>query len=229
MVIRVLVVDDQPLVRRGLRTILETEPGLELCGEAGDGEAAVDAAARWHPDVVLMDVRMPRVDGIEATRRIVARQPDVRVLVLTTFDLDEHVYAAIRAGASGFVLKDVAPDDLVHAVHVVAGGESVLAPTVTSRMVERYVDVSRLTGLQDPRFSGLTEREVEVFVHLARGRSNAEIGADLFLSPATVKTHVARVLTKLGLRDRVQAVVLAYETGVVRPGEGTTDAGADDR
>jgi len=212
---RVLVVDDQALVRAGFRLILE-RAGLEVVGEAADGLEALEVAGRTAPDVVLMDVRMPRLDGIEATRRLLAAQPGVQVLALTTFDLDEYVYAAVRAGACGFLLKDVAPADLVHAVGVVARGEAMLAPTLTRRLLERF-------GSQPPPdrpvdLPGVTEREREVLLLVAHGRSNQEISNELFLSEATVKTYVSRLLGKLGVRDRVQLAVLAYERGLVRAG-----------
>ncbi|HEV7826918.1 MAG TPA: response regulator transcription factor [Mycobacteriales bacterium] len=217
--VRVLLVDDQPLLRTGFRMVLGSEPGLEVVGEAGDGEEAVDLARRLLPDVVLMDIRMPRLDGVEATRRIVDAGLPTRVLVLTTFDLDEYVVGALRAGASGFVTKDVPAEDLVDAIRVVAAGEAVVAPPILRRLLDRYAG-----HLPDPAattpavLDGLTEREHEVLVHIARGLSNAEIARSLFVSETTVKTHVGHVLTKLGVRDRVQAVVLAYESGLVRPG-----------
>jgi DNA-binding NarL/FixJ family response regulator len=213
----VLVVDDQELVRMGFRLILE-RAGLVVVGEAGDGVEAVTAVRELHPDVVLMDIRMPRLDGVEATRRIMGGPgPVPKVLVLTTFDLDEYVYAAVRAGASGFLLKDVTPDDLVHAVRVVARGESMLAPSLIARMLNQFT--RRPPAGQPPaELAELTERELEVTRLVARGLSNAEIGARLFLSEATVKTYVSRLLAKLGLRDRVQVAVLAYETGVVEAG-----------
>jgi DNA-binding NarL/FixJ family response regulator len=217
--IRVLVVDDQALVRGGFRMILESESDIEVCGEAGDGTEAVTAALEKRPDVVLMDVRMPSMDGVEATRRLLS-SPGVtsRVLMLTTFDLDEYVYDALRAGASGFLLKDVDPADLVQAVRVVARGDALLAPSVTRRLVAQYVARPAPTSGVPPALAGLTARELDVLRQVARGLTNAEIAGELYLSPATVKTHVARVLTKLDLRDRVQAVVLAYETGLVAPG-----------
>ena len=211
---RVLLVDDQALVRTGFRLIVE-RAGLDVVGEAADGLEAVELARRERPDVVLMDIRMPRLDGIEATRRIVSVQPDVRVLVLTTFDLDEYVLSAIRAGASGFMLKDVDPEDLVHAVRVVARGEAMLAPGLTRRLLDRYVAAPTPGRLPDD----VTERETAVLMLVARGLSNTEVAAELHLSEATVKTYVSRLLTKLDRRDRVQLAVLAYETGLVRAGD----------
>jgi DNA-binding NarL/FixJ family response regulator len=214
----VLVVDDQELVRMGFRLILE-RAGLLVLGEAGDGVEAVEAVRALRPDVVLMDIRMPRLDGVEATRRITALPPPApRVLVLTTFDLDEYVYQAVRAGASGFLLKDVRPDDLVHAVHVVARGESMLAPSLIARLLEQFTSRPR-AGATPPELADLTAREMEVARLVARGLSNAEIGARLFLSEATVKTYVSRILTKLDLRDRLQIAVLAYQSGLVQAGE----------
>ena len=215
--VRVLVVDDQELVRAGFRMILE-RGGLEVVGEAGDGVAGVELAGTLAPDVILMDIRMPRLDGIEATRQVVRRDPGVRVVVLTTFDLDEYVYAAVRAGASGFLLKDIPPADLVHAVGVVARGDAMLAPTLTRRLLERYAAQPEPTP--DERLASLTDREREVMLLVAAGQSNAEIGGTLFLSEATVKTYVSRLLGKLDLRDRVQLTVLAYESGLVVPGQG---------
>lgn len=213
---RVVVVDDQELVRSGFALILE-RAGLEVVGEAADGLEAVDVVAGTAPEVVLMDVRMPRLDGIEATRRIVSAHPATKVLALTTFDLDEYVYAAVRAGASGFLLKDVSPADLVHAVGVVARGDVVVAPALTRRLLDRYAGgPDPTTGPETLR--GLSEREVEVLRLVARGLANAEIGEQLFLSEATVKTYVSRLLTKLGARDRVQLAVVAYEIGLVRAG-----------
>jgi DNA-binding NarL/FixJ family response regulator len=213
--LRVLVVDDQELVRVGFRMILE-RGGLDVVGEAVDGAAAVALAEALEPDVVLMDIRMPVLDGIEATRRILAARPETRVVVLTTFDLDEYVLAAVRAGANGFLLKDLAPADLVHAVGVVARGDALLAPALTRRVLEHYL--ARPAVADPDRLVGLTARETEVMTLVAGGRSNAEIGRDLFLSEATVKTYVSRLLTKLDLRDRVQLTVLAYESGLVVPG-----------
>ena len=219
MTIRVLLADDQPLVRTGLRTILEDAGGFEVVGEAGDGVEAVARVAALRPDVVLMDVRMPRQDGIAATRQIHAAPDPPRVLVLTTFDLDEYVYAGLRAGASGFLLKDTLAPDLVSAIRIVVAGDAVVAPSATRRLVERFLDTTgEPDRAQAQSLSALTDREREVLGLLARGLSNAEIAAELFLSEGTVKTHVSRVLGKLSLRDRVQAVVLAYETGLVRPG-----------
>jgi DNA-binding NarL/FixJ family response regulator len=216
--IGVLVADDQELVRAGLRAILAAQPDLQVVGEAEDGDAAVRAAARLRPDVVLMDVRMPVMDGIEATRRITSGDaPDARVIVLTTFDLDEYVYASLRAGASGFLLKGVPAADLAGAVRVVAAGDALIAPSVTRRLIDAFA-AGGPPAAAPPGLDELTEREHEVLMLLARGLSNAEIGAELFLSAATVKTHVAHVLLKLGVRDRVQAVIHLYESGVLRPG-----------
>ncbi len=214
---RVVVVDDQELVRTGFAMILE-KAGVEVVAQGADGAEGVALAREHRPDVVLMDVRMPHVDGIEATRRIVAEPDPPRVLVLTTFDLDEHVYAAVEAGASGFLLKDVAPDDLVHAVRVVARGEAMLAPSLIRRLLERFARTPSSTTVTPT--VPLSDREVEVARLVARGRANAEIAAELFLSEATVKTYVSRLLTKLDLRDRVQVAVWAYESGLVRAGEG---------
>ncbi len=215
--IGVLIADDQALMRGGFRMILDAEPDIEVVGEAIDGADAVRGFERLHPDVVVMDVRMPTMDGIDATRRITALEPAARVLMLTTFDLDEYVYEALRAGASGFLLKDRPPEELVHAVRVVAAGDALLAPTVTRRLIEEFAH--RPGGPAAPAaLEELTDREREVLVLMARGRSNAEIAGDLFVAETTVKTHVGRVLHKLGLRDRAQAVVLAYESGLVQPG-----------
>jgi DNA-binding NarL/FixJ family response regulator len=218
--IRVLVVDDQAMVRAGFRMILETEPDLTVVGEAADGRRALELASRSRPDVVLMDVRMPHMDGIEATQRITAMDDPPSVLVLTTFDLEDYVYAALQAGASGFLLKDAPAEQLIDAVRVIASGEAVLAPSVTRLLIDevaRRPSVDR--SAEAARLAELTEREREVLQLIARGLSNAEIATELFLGEATVKTHVGRVLTKLGLRDRVQAVVLAYESGLVVPGD----------
>ncbi len=217
----VLLVDDQALVRVGFRLVLESG-GFDVVGEAGDGATAVDQVAALRPDVVLMDIRMPGMDGIEATRRVVAAYPGTRVLILTTFDLDEYAFAALRAGASGFMLKDARPADLVTAVRTVASGDAVVSARITRRMLELFAPRLPESGeapdpaAPHPRLAELTPREVEVLEHVAEGLSNAEIATALFLSEATVKTHVGRVLAKLGVRDRVQAVVVAYETGLVR-------------
>jgi DNA-binding NarL/FixJ family response regulator len=220
--IRVLVVDDQGLVRAGFRMILEAQPDIEVVGEAADGLDAVEAAGRLRPDVVLMDIRMPRLDGLEATRRLAGpgTADPVRVLILTTFDLDEYVFEALRAGASGFLLKDLPREDLVAAVRVVAAGEALLAPRVTRRLIEEF---ARRPAGADPdpdALAALTAREREALELLARGLSNAEMAASLYVSEHTVKTHVGNVLAKLGLRDRIQAVILAYEVGLVQPGRG---------
>jgi DNA-binding NarL/FixJ family response regulator len=218
-VIRILVVDDHALLRSGLRTMLGVQPDMEVVGEAEDGGQAVEEALRLRPDVVIMDIRMARLDGIEATRRLRAHPGAPAVLILTTFDLDEHVYQALRAGAGGFMLKDAPPGQLAEGVRTVARGEALLAPAVTRRLVERFVRSPPAATARAERFGELTERELEVLVLIARGRSNAEIAGDLHLSEATVKTHVTRLLSKLGLRDRMQAVVLAYESGLVAPGD----------
>jgi DNA-binding NarL/FixJ family response regulator len=215
----VLVVDDQALVREGLRLVLEAEPDLEVVGEAGDGDAAVREALRLRPDVVLMDVRMPGTDGLTATRRLLGGTgPAPKVLVLTTFDLDEYVYEALRAGASGFLLKSAPRRHLVHAVRSVAEGDALLDPSLTRRLVEDFVHRPPPDAGRPAALRGLTDREVEVLSLVAQGLSNAEIAARLVLGETTVKTHVGSVFAKLGLRDRVQAVVLAYECGLVRPG-----------
>jgi DNA-binding NarL/FixJ family response regulator len=217
--IRLLLVDDQDMVRAGLGLILRPYDDIEIVGEAIDGTEAVESARRLRPDVVLMDVRMPHMDGIEATRRLLAKGAahHPRVLVLTTFDLDEYVYDALRAGAAGFMLKDEPPDRLAAGIRVVAGGESLLAPTVTRRLIEQFVHEPASEDFDAAKVAELTEREREVFQFLARGRSNDEIAEELVLSRATVKTHVGNVFTKLDLRDRAQAVVFAYECGLVRP------------
>jgi DNA-binding NarL/FixJ family response regulator len=216
-VIRVLLADDQELVRSGFRLILELADGIEIVGEAADGREAVRLAKELQPDVVLMDVRMPELDGIEATRRLRHAGVDARVLVLTTFDLDEYVYAAVRAGASGFLLKDAPREQLVTAVQTVARGEALLAPAITQRLIERFVARPPASEVV-PALRELSARELEVLQLVARGLSNAEIAAELVVGEATVKTHVARVLRKLDVRDRVQAVVFAYESGLVQPG-----------
>jgi len=221
--IRVLLVDDQALVRAGFRMILDAETEIQVVGEATDGREAIDQARALRPDVVLMDIRMPELDGLEATRRILAAvdgDGGPKILMLTTFDLDEYVYEALRAGASGFLLKDTPPEQLVAAIHVIAEGDALLSPAVTKRVIGEFVrGGGPKPEAQFPRLEDLTAREQEVLRLIARGLSNAEIAKELFVSETTVKTHVARILMKLGLRDRVQAVVLAYEAGVVSPGE----------
>ena len=220
MSIRVVLADDQALVRTGFRMILAETDDIEVVGEAGDGDAAVRVAASASPDVVLMDVRMPGTDGIAATRRIRASGSAARVLILTTFDLDEYVYAGLRAGASGFLLKDALAPELTAAVRVVASGEAVVAPTVTRRLIERFIGDEPQSGRPSlATFDVLTAREREVLTLIARGLANAEIAQRLYLSEGTVKTHVSRVLAKLGLRDRLQAVILAYEAGLIRAGQ----------
>jgi DNA-binding NarL/FixJ family response regulator len=216
MNVRVLIADDQQLVRTGLRMIVASESDLDVIGEASDGGEAADKALTSRPDIVLMDIRMPGTDGIEATRRILARGDGTRVIVLTTFDADEYIFAALAAGASGFLLKDGPADDLLRAIRTVAAGESLLAPAITTRIIERFA--KRAPPAPHPGADELTEREREVWRLLARGLSNAEIAAQLILGEATVKTHVARVLQKLGLRDRTQAVIAAYESGLIEPG-----------
>ncbi len=223
MPISVLLVDDEPLLRLGFRLVLESQPDLVVVGEAADGAAAVRQTAALDPDVVLMDVRMPGMDGIDATRDIVASHSRSRVLILTTFDLDEYAFAGLRVGASGFLLKNVPPEDLLSAIRAVAAGDAVVAPSVTRRLLNQVAEHlpdpdGRAGPSLDTRLSRLTDREVEVLTQLANGLSNAEIAAALCLSEATVKTHVGRILNKLDLRDRVQAVVFAYEVGLVRPG-----------
>jgi DNA-binding NarL/FixJ family response regulator len=219
--IRVLLVDDQSLLRMGFRLILEAEPDMEVVGEAGDGASGISMAAALHPDVVLMDVRMPGTDGIAATASIIAAGPASKVLILTTFDLDQYVFAGLKAGASGFLLKDAPPAELLTAIRTVAGGDAVLAPTATRRLIDQFAPLLPDPGRQQNRdavLSKLTDRERTVFAELAAGRSNREIATELHLSEGTVKIHVGRILTKLGLRDRVQAVVLAYESGLITPG-----------
>lgn len=218
MSIRVLLADDQELMRLGFRMVIESQQDLEIVGEAGDGAQAVAAVAATEPDVVLMDVRMPELDGIEATRRIVAAEGATRVIVLTTFDLDEYAYAALRAGASGFLLKDAPPQELIAAIRVVAGGDAVLSPRVTRRLLAEFASRPPApAAAEDPRLQTLTPREREVLIEVARSHSNAEIAQRLVLSEATVKSHVGRILSKLSLRDRVQIVVFAYEHGLVQP------------
>ena len=212
MTIRVLVADDQSMVRAGFRMLLGGEDDIEVVAEASNGLEAVEKAARFDPTVVLMDIRMPELDGLEATRRILSADKNARILVLTTFDLDEYVYEALRAGASGFVLKDDPPEQLLAAIRTVAAGEALLSPSVTRRVIARFTRMPRQDA--PPELGELTERELDVFRLLARGLSNAEIGRELFISETTVKTHVTHILQKLGLRDRVQAVVLAYQAGL---------------
>ena len=221
MSVRVVIADDQAVVRSGLRRIMESDPGLEVVGEAVDGESAVGAAGRLAPDVLLMDIRMPRLDGLAATRRIMAEVADPpRVLVLTTFGLDEYVYEALRAGASGFLLKDALPEQIVAGVHAVARGEALLDPSVVGGVVARFAKMPAPRPELAALAQELTAREREVVLLLARGRSNAEIASELVVSEGTVKTHVAHVLMKLGLRDRIQAVIFSYESGLVGPGDG---------
>jgi DNA-binding NarL/FixJ family response regulator len=219
MSIRVLIADDQAMVRTGLSLILRPYEDIEIVGEASDGQEAVEAARLLRPDVVLMDVRMPRMDGIEATRRLLAAGAPHRphVLVLTTFDLDEYVYEALRAGAGGFMLKDEPPDRLLAGIRIVAAGDALLAPTVTRRLVEEFVRRPTPENFDGSRFADLTQREREILEQLGRGRSNHEIAQELFVSRATVKTHVGNIFMKLDLRDRAQAVVFAYESGLIRP------------
>jgi DNA-binding NarL/FixJ family response regulator len=217
--IRALVADDQAVVRGGLRMILEAQDDIEVVGEAGDGAAAVELVRELQPDVVLMDIRMPEMDGIEATRRLALAGAGARVLVLTTYGLDEYVYEALKAGAAGFLIKTDSPERLVEAVRVVAAGESLLAPEVTRRLIDRFLAGARPGGSAPPELEELTAREREVLKLVARGLSNAEIAQTLFVSDGTVKTHVSSVLSKLGLRDRVQAVVFAYECSLVEPGQ----------
>ena len=216
--IRVLLADDQSLVRAGFTALLDARDDIEVVGEASDGAEAVDLARKLRPDVILMDIRMPVLDGVEATRRLVTAGSPARILVLTTFDLDEYVHAAIRAGASGFLLKDVTPAKLLEAIRIVAAGDALLAPSVTRRLLERFAITLPRRDVSSEALAGLTARETEVLRLLAGGLSNAEIAASLVVSEATVKTHISSVLRKLGLRDRVQAVIVAYETGLVTLG-----------
>jgi DNA-binding NarL/FixJ family response regulator len=217
--ISVVLVDDQPLIRKGFRMVLEEEEGIVVVGEAADGAAALHLVGRCHPDVVVMDVRMPGMDGIEATRAIIAAEPHSRILILTTFDLDEYAFGALRLGASGFILKDVLPAELVRAIRAVAEGDAVIAPSATRRLLDAFghqlPDPEPAGGPSHPELDQLTAREREILMELAGGLSNAEIAERLFVTEATVKTHLGRVLSKLGLRDRVQAVVYAYEAGLV--------------
>jgi DNA-binding NarL/FixJ family response regulator len=218
--VRVLVADDQPLVREGLRKIFEADPDLEVVADVADGRAAVEAVGRLHPDVVVMDIRMPVMDGIEATRQVTRLDHPPLVLVLTTFDLDEYVFGALRAGASGFLLKDAMPEHLIAAVHTIARGDALLDPAVTRAVVERFGRTPEPDPAAAGRLAGLSQREHEVLLLLVEGCSNKEIAGRLFVSEATVKTHVMAVLRKLDLRDRIQAVIFGYESGLVRPGEG---------
>ncbi|MDQ3722899.1 MAG: response regulator transcription factor [Actinomycetota bacterium] len=222
--IRVLIADDQVLVRAGFRAILEAQPGIVVCGEAADGRDAIDLVRRRRPDVVLMDIQMPDVDGLEATRRILDDGDHVAVLMLTTFDLDAYVYEALRAGASGFLLKDVLPEQLIAAIRIIAGGDALIAPAITKRLIEQFARTAP-ASTPPPELDELTPREFEVLILASRGLSNGEIAEQLVLSQATVKTHIKRILAKLGVRDRVQAVVLAYEAGLVTPGHAGRGAG----
>jgi DNA-binding NarL/FixJ family response regulator len=217
--IKLLLVDDQPLLRMGFRLVLETQPDIAVVGEAGDGAEAVAQVASLVPDVVLMDVRMPGMDGLEATERITRDHAGSRVLILTTFDLDEYAFAALHAGAAGFLLKNVQPAEMIAGIRTVAAGDGVVAPRLTRVLIETFTRLNRARpgSPDDPRLDRLTDREREVLIEMAKGLSNAEIATELGLSEATVKTHVSRILPKLGLRDRVQAVVLAYQTGLLRP------------
>lgn len=217
--IRVVVAEDQALRRGGFRLILHTQPDIEVVGEAADGQEAVDRARELRPDVVLMDIRMPGLDGLEATRRLMARPDPPRVLILTTFDPDEYVYDALRAGASGFLLKDVRPEQLADAVRAVASGDTLLAPGITRRLVEQFLRRPPPGTRAGHGLDALTDRELDVFRLVARGRSNQQVASELFLSESTVKTHLTHLFAKLGLRDRAQAVVLGYESGLVQPGE----------
>jgi DNA-binding NarL/FixJ family response regulator len=222
--IKVLLVDDQAMVRAGLRMILDSEPDIEVCCEVEEGEKAAEAVTKHRPDVVLMDIRMPGMDGLAATREVLAADPDTKVVILTTFDLDEYVYGALKAGASGFLLKSADGDTLVESVRIIAGGEALLAPEVTRRVIEQFARNERASTStaeehvpSEEAIGDLSEREVEVLQLMARGLSNHEIAKELFLSSTTVKTHVSHILTKLGVRDRVQAVVEAYDSGIVAP------------
>lgn len=226
MSIRVLVADDQSMVRAGFRMLLGDEEDIEVVAEASNGLEAVDKAERFHPTVVLMDIRMPELDGLEATRRILAADPAARILVLTTFDLDEYIYEALKAGASGFVLKDDPPEQLIAAIHTVAAGDALLSPSVTKRVIKQFTHIPRATP--PPELDELTARERDILRLIAQGLSNAEIGERLYISETTVKTHVTHVLQKLNLRDRVQAVVLAFQSGLVEH-DGTTEEGAAPR
>ena len=222
MTIRVLVADDQSMVRAGFRMLLAGDEDIDVVAEASNGLEAVEKAARFEPTVVLMDIRMPELDGLEATRRILATDDSARVLILTTFDLDEYVYEALRAGASGFVLKDDPPEQLIAAIRTVAAGDALLSPTVTRRVIDRFTHIPRPTPPKE--LEELSERELEVFRLIALGRSNAEIGRELFISETTVKTHITHILQKLDLRDRVQVVVLAHETGLLETDARTSNS-----
>jgi len=217
MSVRIAIADDEALVRGGFRAILDAEPGFEVVAEAADGRQALAAADRFDPHVVVMDIRMPELDGLAATRQLKATHPDVRVLIVTTFDLDEYVYDALQAGAAGFLLKDARPTELIAAVHAVAAGDALIAPQVTRRLIEAFVAARPRETVGAERLAGLSDREREVLLLLANGLSNREIAAEMSLSEATIKSHVAGVLGKLGVRDRVQAVIVAYETGLVVP------------
>ena len=220
MTVRIAIADDEALVRGGFRAILDSEPSFEVVAEAADGRQAFTAVERFTPDVVVMDIRMPELDGLAATRQLRVTHPGVRVLIVTTFDLDEYVYDALQAGAAGFLLKDARPNELIAAVHAVASGDALIAPAVTRRLIEAFVAARPVQVPDDARVATLTGREREILLLLARGLSNREIAAEVRLSEATVKTHVASVLAKLGVRDRVRAVIVAYESGLVVPGGG---------
>ncbi len=215
--VRVLIVDDDDLMRAGLRGVLSSDPAIEVVGEAGDGREAAYRTRLLKPDVVLMDVRMPDLDGISATRELLATFPEARVVILTTFEQDDYIFGALTAGASGFLLKRTRPEELIAAIHTIAAGDSLLSPSVTSRVIERMAGQPTLDGARDPRLAELTPRETEVLELIARGLSNGEIAAELVIGESTVKTHLKRVLAKLQVRDRVQAVIFAYESGLTRP------------
>jgi DNA-binding NarL/FixJ family response regulator len=215
--VRVLIVDDDDLMRAGLRGVLSSDPAIEVVGEAGDGREAAYRTRLLRPDVVLMDVRMPDLDGISATRELLATFPEARVVILTTFEQDDYIFGALTAGASGFLLKRTRPEELIAAIHTIAAGDSLLSPSVTSRVIERMAGQPTLDGARDPRLAELTPRETEVLELIARGLSNGEIAAELVIGESTVKTHLKRVLAKLQVRDRVQAVIFAYESGLTRP------------
>jgi DNA-binding NarL/FixJ family response regulator len=215
--VRVLIVDDDDLMRAGLRGVLSSDPAIEVVGEAGDGREAAYRTRLLRPDVVLMDVRMPDLDGISATRELLATFPEARVVILTTFEQDDYIFGALTAGASGFLLKRTCPEELIAAIHTIAAGDSLLSPSVTSRVIERMAGQPTLDGARDPRLAELTPRETEVLGLIARGLSNGEIAAELVIGESTVKTHLKRVLAKLQVRDRVQAVIFAYESGLTRP------------